>query len=120
MRDEAKMIGGLGPCGRDLCCASFLFQFEPVSIKMAREQNLPLNPMKISGLCGRLMCCLKYEYPLYCEFRKKAPPIGTEVETERGPAVIVEYNVPKESVIVELKEGGFRFEIPLDKLKRAS
>lgn len=120
VRDEAKMIGGLGPCGRDLCCASFLFQFEPVSIKMAREQNLPLNPMKISGLCGRLMCCLKYEYHLYAEFRKKAPPIGSEVETERGPAVIVDYNVPKEAVVVELKEGGFRFEIPLEKLKRAS
>lgn len=120
VRDEARMIGGLGPCGRNLCCASFLFQFEPVSIKMAREQNLPLNPMKISGLCGRLMCCLKYEYHLYAEFRKKAPPIGTEVDTEKGPAVIVEYNVPKESVIVELKDGGFRFEIPLEKLKRAS
>ncbi len=120
VRDEAKMIGGLGPCGRDLCCASFLFEFEPVSIKMAREQNLPLNPMKISGLCGRLMCCLKYEYHLYLEFRKKAPPLGTEVETERGTAVIVDYNMPKEAVVVELKEGGFRFEIPLEKLKRAS
>jgi cell fate regulator YaaT (PSP1 superfamily) len=119
VRDEARMIGGLGPCGRDLCCASFLFKFEPVSIKMAREQNLPLNPMKISGLCGRLMCCLKYEYDFYCQFCEQAPSIGTVLETEKGRGEVVEYNVMAGTVVVELEEG-LRVEVPLGKLKKLS
>lgn len=105
VRDEAKMIGGLGPCGRRLCCTLFLSDFEPVSIKMAKEQDLPLNPLKISGVCGRLMCCLKYEYEVYHEFRKKAPEREAEVETPEGSGKVVGYNVPRCKVMVEIAEG---------------
>src|SRR5918911_5161352 len=80
-RDEARVQGGIGPCGRDLCCATFLRDFEPVSVRMAKEQDLPLNPLKISGACGRLLCCLKYEHPLYQEFRATAPKLGSTVTT---------------------------------------
>ncbi|HEY3374945.1 MAG TPA: stage 0 sporulation family protein [Candidatus Aquicultor sp.] len=112
VRDEAKMVGGLGPCGQRLCCTVFLGDFEPVSIRMAKEQDLPLNPLKISGICGRLMCCLKYEYEAYQDFKKRAPKRGTRLNTEFGPARIVEFNVPKETVIAEL-ESGQRLEMPL-------
>jgi hypothetical protein len=112
VRDEAKMVGGLGPCGQRLCCTVFLGDFEPVSIKMAKEQDLPLNPLKISGVCGRLMCCLKYEYEAYVDFKKRAPRRGTRVKTEYGEARIVDYNVPKETIIAEL-ESGQRVEMPL-------
>lgn len=112
VRDEAKMIGGLGPCGRRLCCTVFLGDFEPVSIRMAKEQDLPLNPLKISGVCGRLMCCLKYEYEAYQDFKKRAPKRGLTVETELGTGRLVDYNVPRELLIVEL-ETGRRTEIPL-------
>ncbi len=119
VRDEARLIGGLGPCGRDLCCATFLFKFEPVSIKMAREQNLPLNPMKISGLCGRLMCCLKYEYDSYCRFCEQAPSIGTILETEKGKGEVVEYNVMAGKVVVEI-EKGLRVEVSLEELRKSN
>ncbi|HZD60297.1 MAG TPA: stage 0 sporulation family protein [Anaerolineae bacterium] len=112
VRDEAKMIGGLGSCGQRLCCTVFLGDFEPVSIRMAKEQDLPLNPLKISGICGRLMCCLKYEYEAYLDFKKRAPRRGTKITTEWGLARIVEFSVPKEAVIVEL-ESGQRVEIAL-------
>jgi len=112
VRDEAKMVGGLGPCGQRLCCTVFLGDFEPVSIRMAKEQDLPLNPLKISGICGRLMCCLKYEYEAYVDFKKRAPKRGAKLTTEWGPAKIVEFNVPKETVIAEL-ESGQRIEVPL-------
>ncbi|NCO66546.1 MAG: stage 0 sporulation protein [Candidatus Aquicultor secundus] len=112
VRDEAKMVGGLGPCGQRLCCTVFLGDFEPVSIRMAKEQDLPLNPLKISGICGRLMCCLKYEYEAYQDFKKRAPRRGTRLTTEFGTARIVEFNVPKETVIAEL-ESGQRIEMPL-------
>jgi len=112
VRDEAKMIGGLGPCGQRLCCTVFLGDFDPVSIRMAKEQDLPLNPLKISGICGRLMCCLKYEYEVYQDFKKRAPRRGTKVTTEFGIARIVDYSVPKETVIVEL-ESGQRMEMTL-------
>ncbi len=112
VRDEAKMVGGLGPCGQRLCCTVFLGDFEPVSIRMAKEQDLPLNPLKISGICGRLMCCLKYEHEVYQDFKKRAPKRGTRVTTEWGIARIVEFNVPKEAVIVEL-ESGQRVEMSL-------
>lgn len=116
VRDEAKLIGGLGPCGRRLCCTLFLSDFEPVSLRMAREQDLPLNPLKISGVCGRLMCCLKYEYEVYREFKRKAPERGTEVKTSYGQATVVDYNVPREKVIVEVAKGQ-RFEISLKDLQ---
>ena len=107
-RDEARVQGGIGPCGRDLCCATFLKDFEPVSIRMAKDQDLPLNPMKISGACGRLMCCLKYEHPLYQEFKAEAPKIGASVESPEGPGVVVGHNVPAESVVVRVTETGSR------------
>ena len=89
VRDEAKMIGGIGPCGRITCCKQFLGEFEPVSIKMAKEQSLSLNPSKISGLCGRLMCCLKYEHENYEELMKNLPEIGAIVNTEKGRGTVV-------------------------------
>jgi cell fate regulator YaaT (PSP1 superfamily) len=102
VRDEAKMVGGLGACGRPMCCASFLGEFEPVSIKMAKEQNLSLNPTKISGICGRLMCCLKYEQETYEAIRKKLPRIGSIVDTPEGRGEVVENSVVKESVKVKI------------------
>ncbi len=106
-REEARMVGGLGPCGRNLCCTLFPGDDEPVSIRMAKEQNLPLNPMKISGLCGRLMCCLKYEQEQYVRFRKEAPPKGTSVSTPAGEGVIVGYNVPKDAITVRYEDGSY-------------
>ncbi len=84
VRNEAKMIGGLGTCGREFCCCSFLKEFEPVSVKMAKEQNLALNPQKISGACGRLMCCLAYEVGTYTELKKDLPKVGKRVVTPQG------------------------------------
>ena len=104
-REEARMVGGLGPCGRGLCCTLFPPSDEPVSIRMAKEQNLPLNPAKISGLCGRLMCCLKYEQEQYVRFRKEAPAKGTPVSTPGGEGVVVGYNVLKDAITVRLEDG---------------
>lgn len=115
VRDEAKMVGGLGPCGRDLCCSCFLSDFEPVSIKMAKEQDLPLNPNKISGICGRLMCCLKYEVDAYEDFNSKAPPLWSNIEIDGEKGTVAGYQVLKDQVIVEM-EGGKRVEVPLSKL----
>jgi cell fate regulator YaaT (PSP1 superfamily) len=103
VRDEAKMIGGLGPCGRVSCCASFLGEFEPVSIKMAKDQSLSLNPSKISGLCGRLMCCLKYENEVYEKLLAKMPTIGTIVITPEGKGTVVEVFTIVEMVKVKVK-----------------
>lgn len=103
VRDESKMVGGLGPCGRPLCCSSFLGDFVPVSIKMAKEQNLSLNPTKISGICGRLMCCLNYEQETYEETRKKLPRIGSIVETGDGRGEVISNSVVKELVKVKFK-----------------
>jgi cell fate regulator YaaT (PSP1 superfamily) len=111
-RDEARVQGGIGPCGRDLCCATFLRDFEPVSIRMAKDQDLPLNPLKISGACGRLMCCLKYEHPLYQEFKADAPEPGEHVDTPEGAGTVVGVNVPSETVIVRLAESGQRCACP--------
>jgi cell fate regulator YaaT (PSP1 superfamily) len=102
VRDEAKMLGGLGVCGRHLCCYSFLSEFEPVSIKMAKEQNLSLNPNKISGACGRLMCCLKYEQDTYEEVIAKTPKINALVSTPQGTGVIINVSLLKETVKVKL------------------
>ena len=93
VRDEAKMLGGLGICGRQLCCASFLGEFQPVSIKMAKEQSLSLNPTKISGTCGRLMCCLKYEQDSYEELLKITPKVGALVETAEGRGIVTDANL---------------------------
>ena len=98
VRDEAKMLNGIGICGRPLCCASFLGDFQPVSIKMAKEQNLSLNPTKISGICGRLMCCLKYEEDVYEELNKKLPRVGDIISTPDGTGEILTTNVLMQQV----------------------
>jgi cell fate regulator YaaT (PSP1 superfamily) len=102
VRDESKMMGGVGVCGRVLCCKSFLSDFDPVSIKMAKEQGLSLNPAKISGLCGRLMCCLKYEQDAYETLLKKAPKEGALVKTPDGQGIVVMLSLLKEQVTVKL------------------
>ncbi|MBM7614740.1 PSP1 domain-containing protein [Alkaliphilus hydrothermalis] len=103
VRDEAKMIGGIGPCGKSLCCASWLGDFEPVSIKMAKDQSLSLNPAKISGICGRLFCCLKYEHNLYQQILDKLPGVGAIVKTEDGEGIVVSTNVLLEQLKVKIK-----------------
>ena len=120
VRDEAKMLGGLGPCGRPICCGTFLEQFQPVSIKMAKEQNLSLNPTKISGVCGRLMCCLKYEQEHYEMTRKKMPKIGREVSTPDGTGSVTDLNIVKETVFVRLTNGDTSEikEYPLDEINK--
>jgi cell fate regulator YaaT (PSP1 superfamily) len=105
-RDEARLQGGIGPCGRDLCCATFLKDFEPVSVRMAKDQDLPVNPLRIAGACGRLMCCLKYEHPLYQDFHASAPHLGDQVETPEGPGVVTGHNVPGDKVVVKLTADG--------------
>lgn len=112
VRDEARMIGGLGHCGEQLCCVRFGGEFQPVSIRMAKEQDLPLNPLKISGLCGRLMCCLRYEFEAYRDYKQRAPKKGTIVETPLGLAKVSELNTPHETVAMRL-EDGMRFSVPL-------
>lgn len=116
VRDEAKMVGGLGPCGMNLCCKSFLTDFESISIKMAKDQNLPLNPFKISGICGRLMCCLKYEYDSYKKFIDKAPEIGIKVKCSCGSGGVCGYEPLKQSVVVEL-DSDTRKSVPLSEVK---
>ncbi len=105
VRDEAKMMGGLGMCGRPVCCASFLGDFQPVSIKMAKEQSLSLNPTKISGVCGRLMCCLKYEEDHYESTRKRMPRVGRDVATPDGIGTVMDLNILKETVRVRIPKG---------------
>lgn len=102
VRDEARMLGGLGVCGRPFCCSSFLDGFQPVSIKMAKEQNLSLNPVKISGTCGRLMCCLKYEHDVYAELIRLVPGIRATVSTPEGRGVVVDHNIIAGTVSVRL------------------
>ncbi|QHJ69729.1 PSP1 domain-containing protein [Planococcus halotolerans] len=104
VRDEAKMLGGIGPCGRMLCCSTFLGDFEPVSIKMAKDQNLSLNPSKISGLCGRLMCCLKYENDEYEQAKKEMPDVGTRVATPDGEGRVVSMNILERVLKIRLSE----------------
>jgi len=107
-RDEARVIGGIGSCGRELCCATFVVDFEPVSVRMAKDQDLPLNPLRISGACGRLMCCLKFEHPLYQDFAEKAPAIGSCVSTPDGEATVVGHSVPADSVVLRMNADGRR------------
>ena len=116
VRDEAKLLGGIGPCGRKLCCSTFLGDFEPVSIKMAKDQNLSLNPAKISGLCGRLMCCLKYENDTYEEAKKQLPDIGQRIETSYGKGRVVGLNMLEKLVHIEIENNGNRIEYTLDEM----
>jgi cell fate regulator YaaT (PSP1 superfamily) len=104
-RDEARLVGGYGSCGRRLCCSLFAGDQEPVSIRMAKDQDLPLNPSKISGLCGRLMCCLKYEHGVYVTFKKRAPRKGTTIVTPVGEGKVVDLAASADSVTVDHGEG---------------
>jgi cell fate regulator YaaT (PSP1 superfamily) len=116
VRDEAKMLGGIGPCGRMLCCSTFLGDFDPVSIKMAKDQNLSLNPTKISGLCGRLMCCLKYENDEYETAKEQLPDLGEIIATPHGPGKVVGLNILERVLQVELKEQDRVLEYTLDEI----
>jgi len=120
VRDEARMVGGLGPCGRQMCCCAFLGEFDPVSIKMAKDQCLSLNPTKISGVCGRLMCCLKYEQSCYEEIRSRMPKTNKEVTTPKGKGLVTDMNILGEKVKVKIQanDGSTEvFEYPLSSIQ---
>lgn len=114
-RDEAKMIGGLGVCGRELCCSSWLREFAPVSVKMVKAQGLSLNPSKLAGQCGRLKCCMRYEYDTYLELRRALPAMGAQVESVKGNGQVVAQNLLKQTVVLRLADGE-RVEAGLDDL----
>ncbi|MCX7790579.1 MAG: stage 0 sporulation family protein [Chloroflexaceae bacterium] len=116
-RDEAKLLGGIGPCGRILCCASFLPDYARVSIKMAKDQDLPLNPSKISGVCGRLLCCLSYEHEQYVTMRAELPRKGTWVQTPDGPGEVIAQLVLKQQLLVQLASSGMQEIYSLDQIE---
>lgn len=116
VRDEAKMLGGIGPCGRMLCCSTFLGDFDPVSIKMAKDQNLSLNPTKISGLCGRLMCCLKYENDDYEVVKEKIPDVGEIIETREGIGTVIGLNIIDRIIQVKFVDPERILEYSLDEI----
>jgi cell fate regulator YaaT (PSP1 superfamily) len=120
-RDEAKVAGGVGVCGRELCCSSWLREFQAVTVKMVKAQGLSLNPSKLAGQCGRLKCCLRYEYQTYQELRRALPAVGTQVESVRGSGTVVRQNPLKQTVVVRRDEDGVETEATLDDLvvKRA-
>ncbi|MBS4221120.1 stage 0 sporulation family protein [Bacillus sp. FJAT-49711] len=120
VRDEAKMLGGIGPCGRMLCCSTFLGDFEPVSIKMAKDQNLSLNPTKISGLCGRLMCCLKYENDEYEAAKAELPDVGDAIKTPDGSGKVIGLNILERLIQVELTEQERTLEYTLEEIASES
>ena len=115
IRNQAKMCGGVGRCGRELCCSAFLEKFEPVSIRMAKEQSLSLNPTKISGQCGRLMCCLTYEFDTYRRLKKEMPKIGKSVTTPSGKGKVIRHSAISNRITVRL-EGGGEIETPADQI----
>ncbi|OAG28323.1 PSP1 domain-containing protein [Thermodesulfatator autotrophicus] len=117
VRHEAGMVGGIGCCGREICCATFLKKFDPVSIKIAKEQSLPLDPVKISGICGRLLCCLLFEHNVYAELSASLPKIGKKVSLEEVEGRVVRYNIFRESVTIETGEGE-EIEIAIDNFKK--
>ncbi|MBK7822565.1 MAG: hypothetical protein IPJ61_16265 [Tessaracoccus sp.] len=104
-RDAARLIGGVGSCGRELCCATFLNEFEPVSLRLARVQGLPANPLQIAGACGKLMCCLTYEHPLYVDFQRRAPGVGERVTVGDEDGVVTGHSVPSDAVTVRMGSG---------------
>ncbi|MDM8519677.1 stage 0 sporulation family protein [Anaerolineales bacterium HSG6] len=116
-RDETKVIDGYGRCGRQLCCSSWLTEFHPVSIRMAKQQGLPLAPSEISGVCGRLLCCLAYEDKMYVEIRKKLPKVGKRVQLAEGQGVIRGLNILKEMVIVELEDNQSYVEVSTEEIE---
>ena len=109
-RDAARLIGGIGPCGQELCCSRWLTTFEPISMKMAKDQSLFLNPSKFSGVCGKLMCCLRYEHETYLLARQAMPAVGATIDTPHGPGTVVEQIVPREHVLVDVPGAGL-FEV---------
>jgi cell fate regulator YaaT (PSP1 superfamily) len=115
-REEAKLIGAMGPCGRELCCSTFLRTPGGVSVKMAKAQGLSLNPSKLSGMCGRLKCCLKYEYETYLELGRGLPAVGSHVVSLHGNGVVLKQNILKQTVVVGLDEGGAQVEVSLEEL----
>jgi cell fate regulator YaaT (PSP1 superfamily) len=115
IRNQAKICGGIGRCGRRVCCSAFMEKFDPVSIRMAKEQSLSLNPTKISGLCGRLMCCLTFENDTYQALKEKFPKIGKAVATQNGKGKIVRHNVLADRAVVRL-EGGTEIEVSLNEI----
>ena len=115
-RDETKLVGAVGPCGRELCCSSWLKEFHAVSVKMAKEQDLSLNPSKLAGMCGRLKCCLRYEYETYLELKRSLPPVGRKVTSVKGDGVVVRLVPIRESVIVRRDEDGAEVEASLEDL----
>ena len=117
VRDEARIVGGIGSCGRELCCCTFLKDFEPINIKMAKEQGMPLNPSKISGLCGRLMCCLRYESACYRELSRNLPKEGSKVKTRRVSGRVVATDVLRQTVTV-LTENNRRVELKAEDFRR--
>jgi len=117
IRHETKMIGGIGNCGRELCCASFLQDFDPVSIKMAKKQNLPLNPKKISGICGRLLCCLTYEFETYLELAKDMPSLGKPCDTPAGQGKVVRQDILRQTITVALPDDT-QFEFKISELEQ--
>jgi cell fate regulator YaaT (PSP1 superfamily) len=118
VRDEAKMLGGIGRCGRVLCCSSHMCDFTPVSIKMAKDQDLPLNPMKISGVCGRLLCCLNFENDFYVAAKQRMPRVNETVSTPAGIGRVIAISVIKQTVYVEM-EGKDPIEVPAAEVQRA-
>ena len=116
-RDQAKVVGGLGPCGKVLCCATFLTNFEAISMKMAKDQSLFLNPVKFSGLCGKLMCCLRFEHDHYVETKKRLPQIGDMVNTPRGVGYVHDVNVIKEEAMIMLNENQVQLSFPANSIQ---
>jgi cell fate regulator YaaT (PSP1 superfamily) len=115
-RDESKVTGGLGPCGRELCCSSWLRDFEAVTVKMAREQGLALNPSRLAGMCGRLKCCLRYEYATYLELKRELPNLGRRVESVQGNGKVVRQNILKKTVLIQREDDGGVVEATLQDL----
>ena len=115
-RDETRLIGGVGPCGRELCCSSWLREFAAVSVKMAKEQDLSLNPSKLAGMCGRLKCCLRYEYDTYLSLRRGLPGIGKKVRSVKGDGEIVKHLTLKQHVLLRRDEDGLVVECSLEDL----
>ena len=111
IRNQAKMCGGIGRCGREICCSQFMEKFSPVSIRMAKEQGLSLNPTKISGQCGRLMCCLTYEFETYKELKANLPKLGKKIQTTQGRGKVIRHNLNANRFIVRLADGGQEVEL---------
>jgi len=105
VRDKAKIVGGYGVCGRELCCSSYMQGFHPLSIKMAKEQGLPLNPSRISGACGRIKCCMAYEFIVYKEYSRSLPRLGDKINTDDGKGRVIEVNILKRFVSLDMGDG---------------